>query len=296
VTARLVEPRLGQWQPNAELASSGVSQPAIENLTANQRRGMRLAGLVFIATCLLCLLLTIGDQAPLRDAKTGALDPFFNGLVAITGLSFLIMGIVYGKAAGTIKTQEDAITMVVESMKEMGLYIVLAFTAAHFIALFSWSNLGLLLAINGAEGLKAMGLSGVSLMISLIFITAFINLFIGSASAKWALIAPIFVPLLMLIGLSPEITQAAYRLGDSSTNIITPMMVYFPLVLVAAQRYVPNFGVGSLIACMLPYSIAILLGSCLLLGLWVGFEIPVGPNAPVYLDNSDLDGAASAAK
>jgi aminobenzoyl-glutamate transport protein len=286
ITARLVEPRLGAWQaPDQSSQTPFNDDTQNQRLNEGQRRGLRQAGLVFVATIIVCLLLTFGDQAALRDAKSGALDPFFNGLVAITGISFLLMGIVYGKAAGTLKTQQDAITMVVDSMKEMGLYIVLAFTAAHFIALFSWSNLGLLLAINGAEGLKTIGLSGVSLMISMIFITAFLNLFIGSASAKWALIAPIFVPLLMLVGLSPEITQAAYRLGDSSTNIITPMMVYFPLVLVAAQRYVPSFGVGSLIACMLPYSIAILLGSCVLLALWVGFEIPVGPNAPVYLES-----------
>jgi aminobenzoyl-glutamate transport protein len=277
----LVEPRLGSWTN-----TTGIQVSAGET-TEVEKKGLRNAGLMLILIIAGIMALVGWDGAPLRDPapKTEAdlLVPFYNSLVAITGIAMLLLGIAYGKGAGTIKTQGDVVKMVGESMKDMGLYIVLAFTAAHFIAMFSWSNMGTILAINGADVLKASGLTHMPLLLGMVVITALINLFVASASAKWAIMSTVFVPMFMLMGISPEATQAAYRLGDSSTNIITPVMSYFPLILIACRRYIPDFGIGSLIAVMLPYSIALLLASLTFLAIWVGLDIPIGPGTSALM-------------
>jgi len=161
-------------------------------------------------------------------------------------------------------------------MSDMGLYIVLAFVAAHFIVLFSWSNLGIIIAIKGAEVIRATGVTGSALVVLLVVLAGILNLFIGSATAKWALIGPVLVPMFMLVGLQPEVTQAAYRIGDSITNILTPLMPYFPMVIVFARRYDKNFGIGSLVAIMLPFSVAFGIGATFLLVVWVLAGIPLG--------------------
>jgi len=166
-------------------------------------------------------------------------------------------------------------------MADLAYYLVLAFTAAHFVAMFNWSNLGLIFAINGAAVLEGSNLPDSILLTIIILFGATINLFIGSASAKWALLAPVLVPMLMLIGISPEMSTAAYRVGDGATNIITPLMPYFPLILIFCQRWNKEFGIGSLAATMLPYSLLLLLSGLLMVVVWVVFAIPLGPNAPV---------------
>jgi aminobenzoyl-glutamate transport protein len=165
------------------------------------------------------------------------------------------------------------------ALGDMGGYIVLAFFAAIFIALFNWSNLGIIMSVSGAEWLKGMGFVGLPLLIAIIFVSAGINIFIGSASAKWAILAPVLVPMLMQLGISPEWTQAAYRLGDSMTNPITPLLAYFPLILITARRYVPNAGIGSLVALMLPYSIWFGISSTALFAAWWIAGLPLGPEA-----------------
>lgn len=274
LTDRVIEPHLGAYDGPA--ASS-------EEIDADaNRRGLRWAGVAFAVFLALVLALTVGEGAPLRD-QDGGLAPLFKSMVALLFLGFLAIGMAYGFGAGTIKNDRDAVRMAASSMSDMGLYIVLAFVAAHFIALFSWSNLGIIAAINGAEGLRAIGLTGIPLLVGLVLLTAFLNLFIGSASAKWALIAPIFVPMLMLIGYTPEYTQAAYRLGDSFTNVITPLMPYFPMVIVFARRYAGSFGIGSLVALMLPYSITFGLGSILLMALWLAANLALGPGSYINI-------------
>ena len=170
-------------------------------------------------------------------------------------------------------------------MKSLAGYIVLAFFAAQFIAYFTWTNLGVITAVRGAEFIQHLGLerSPVLLMVALVLFSALVNLLIASASAKWALMAPVFVPMFMLLGYSPELAQAAYGIGDSVTNIITPMMTYFPLVLTFAQRYEPKAGIGTLVAMMLPYSIVFLVSWTALLVGWIWFGVPVGPGAPLFL-------------
>ena len=200
-------------------------------------------------------------------------------------LLFLVPGIVYGYVAGTVKTHRDIIKGMSRSMGTMSYYIVLAFFAALFIAEFGRSNIGALVALKGAAFLQALALPAQITIIGIILLTATVNLLIGSASAKWALLAPIFVPMLMQLGISPELTQAAYRVGDSTTNIITPMMPYFPLVVVFCSRYVKGTGIGTLVSLMLPYSVVFLVIWTALLLTYVGVGAPLGPGeVPSFIE------------
>jgi aminobenzoyl-glutamate transport protein len=186
--------------------------------------------------------------------------------------------------AGTVKSDTDVIRGMSRAMETMGGYLVLVFFAAQFVAFFNWTNLGLIVAVEGAALLKAAGLGTIPLAIGFVLITAFINLFMGSASAKWAIMAPVFVPMFMLLGYTPEFTQGAYRVGDSVTNIISPMMSYFALIIAFFQRYQPSAGLGTLVATMLPYSVTFLIVWSILLVLWVLAGLPLGPGAGLYLE------------
>jgi aminobenzoyl-glutamate transport protein len=289
VTERVVAPRFGEWTPTAEAPVAAVGT----DLTAAESRGLRAASLGAIFVVVLFALLAwptpwtgVEGGAPLFDeaaAGGGAksLQPLFQSLVAAFFLLFLVCGVAYGRAAGVNRSHRDEIRMISEGMASMSYYIVMAFVAAHFVALFNWSNLGVILAINGAAALGKLALPAPALVAAIVVLGASINLVIGSASAKWGMLAPVLVPMLMLLGLSPEMTTAAFRMGDSVTNPITPLLVYFPLVLVFCQRWVPGFGIGSLIAAMLPYSAAFLVAGVAMTAGWVLLDLPVGPGAPV---------------
>jgi len=221
----------------------------------------------------------------LRDPETGLIkgSPFLKGIVSLIFFFFLVPGVVYGAVIGTMRSDRDVINAMAEAMSTLGLYIVLVFFAAQFVKFFSWTNLGAVTAVTGATFLESIGMTGPSLFFFFILICAFINLMLGSASAQWAVTAPIFVPMLMLIGYSPEVIQAAYRIGDSSSNIITPMMSYFGLIMAFAARYVPKAGVGTLIAMMLPYSVAFITLWSAFFYIWVFvLGLPVGPSTPTY--------------
>ncbi len=206
--------------------------------------------------------------------------PLMNAIVPLIFFLFAVPGLVHGYVSGTFKSHRDAIKGMTKAMELMGYYLVLVFFAALFIAAFSESGIGNLLAIKGANFIRNSGAPPAVTIIGIIFLSAGVNLLVGSASAKWAMLAPIFVPMLMYVGLSPELTQAAYRVGDSTTNIITPMMPYFPLVVVFCQRYVRETGIGTVAAMMLPYSIVFLMTWTLfLLGYWA-LGIPLGIQAP----------------
>jgi aminobenzoyl-glutamate transport protein len=208
--------------------------------------------------------------------------PFYKSLVAAFFVLFLLAGWAYGKGAGTVQNHRDLVKMMTGAMEDLAYYLVLAFAAAHFVAMFSWSNLGLILAVHGADFLSSTNMPAWALLTSIILVSSLLNLFVGSASAKWALIAPVMVPMLMLLGISPEMATAAYRVGDGATNIITPLMVYFPLILIFCQRWQSNFGLGSLAATMLPYSIGLLLSGLAMTTMWVVFDLPLGPGASVF--------------
>lgn len=273
VTEKIVEPRLGNY--------TGEVDYQMEQLSVAQNKGLRWATYALLGFIAFVLVMVLPPQGILRHPETLTIipSPFLDSIVFIIALAFLIPGIVYGRIAGTIENDKDIAKALTNSMSAMGYYIVLAFIAAQFIAYFSWSNLGAIMSINGAEFLKSTGITGAPLLILFIIVSMLLNLFVGSASAKWAIMAPVFVPMFMLMGYSPELTQAAYRIGDSTTNIVTPLMPYFPLVVAFGQKYDQNLGMGTLIAMMLPYAIAFLLGWSILLIIWFVLGLPLGPGA-----------------
>jgi len=283
ITDRVVEPRLGKWgsEPDealrAELAKSAV--------TPVERRGLRYAGLAALAVVALFAALSLGsDYTPLIDeSKTGPaqLQPFYAGLVAGFFLLFLATGAAYGIGAGTVKSSKDLVGMMQEGVRTLAPYLVFVFFAAHFVAMFNWSRLGPIAAINGAHVLEVLDLPAPALLLGVLGFSSGLDLFIGSASAKWSALAPVVVPMFMLLGISPEMTTAAYRMGDSFTNIMTPLMSYFPLILGFCRRWDPSVGVGSLLALMLPYALAFMAAGALMTGLWVVFDWPLGPGAGV---------------
>lgn len=281
VTDRVIEPRLGGW--DAGLQSTVADDPG--PVDARQRRAMRHAGVAALAVVLAWALFLYGPGTPLLDGDgegPARLSPFFRSLVAGFFVLFLACGWAYGRVAGTVKSHRDIVHMMQESMAELAYYLVLAFAAAHFIAMFAWSNLGLILAVHGAEAIRASALPAPLLLGLIVLLTAGVNLFVGSASAKWALLAPVLVPMMMLLGISPEATTAAYRVGDGATNIVTPLMVYFPLILAFCQRWRADFGLGSLVATMLPFALALLAVGLVFTIVWVALGIPLGPAAPVH--------------
>lgn len=280
VNDRIVEPRLGSWHGGIVPDGEEAAQPLASGL---ERKALSHAGLAALAIILLFAALTfIPGYQPLVDTSAKGperLEPFYASLVAGFALLFLSAGWAYGRAAGTIASHRDVVRMMGKGLEATAPYLVMAFFAAHFIALFAWSNLGPILAIKGAEALSGLNMPVALLLLLLLLLSSIFDLAIGSASAKWSAMAPIVVPMLMLLGVSPELTTAAYRMGDSVFNIVTPVASNFVLVLALAQRWRPDFGIGSLIAMMLPFSIAIGLTGLALIGLWAGLGLPPGPGA-----------------
>jgi aminobenzoyl-glutamate transport protein len=204
------------------------------------------------------------------------------GFIAVLFFVAVSCGVVYGFVAGTFKKSDDVINGMNSSFKSLVSFLVLVFFASQFVAWFKWSNLGMLLAIKGAGWLHEINLSLIPLVILFVLFSGFINLFMGSASAKWAIMGPVFIPMFMLLGYSPELSQAIFRIGDSVTNVISPMMSFFALIIVYYQKYDNKVGIGSLIATMLPYSIAFFIGWTLLLIAWILLGLPLGPDAGLY--------------
>ncbi|WP_166425415.1 AbgT family transporter [Paraglaciecola sp. 20A4] len=283
VTEKIVEPRLGVYDPSE--ASIELDKQEMTAPSAQQKKALRWAGVSFALLCALLALTIVPENGILRNPETGAIagSPFLKGIVAFIFVTFAVPGFVYGKVAGTMNNDKDVINAMSKSMGAMGLYITLVFFAAQFVAFFNWTNLGTVLAVKGAELIQTIGLDGPGVFIFFILMCGMVNLSLGSASAQWAVTAPIFVPMLMLVGFSPEVIQAAYRIGDSVTNVISPMMSYFGLILAIAAQYKKNLGMGTLIATMLPYSLVFMVGWTVLFYLWVFiFGMPVGPGAATY--------------
>ncbi|MTI69645.1 MAG: AbgT family transporter [Firmicutes bacterium] len=272
VTEKIVEPRLGEYK--------GITQDTDDSMevTNEEKKGLLFAGLSMIAFVGIMAYLTVPENALLR--VDGSLDAFtHDGLVPTIMLFFLIPGLAFGMGAGTIKNDKHVVKFMSKSMSTMGGYLVLSFFAAQFIKYFSYTNLGTILAVSGADFLKSIGFTGFPLIIAFILVAGCINLFIGSASAKWGIMAPVFVPMMAKLGFTPEFTQLAYRLGDSTTNIISPLMSYFAVIVVFAQKYDEDSGIGTLISTMVPYSIVFLLGWTILLAVWYFLGAPIGPDA-----------------
>jgi aminobenzoyl-glutamate transport protein len=269
VNDRIVEPRLGPWHE----VDGAMGEP----LTKPERRGLAAAAFALVLCAIGVVALSVPQGAIFRDPVTQDLKPLEHSVVFILTIIFLVCGLAYGLASRSIRSDRDVSAMTTDGMSTMGGYIVLSFVMAQFIAYFKWSNLGLVTAVNGASFLQSLHLEGPFLIVAFVLVAAVINLLISSASAKWAIMAPVFVPMFLLLGIAPEATQAAYRVGDSSTNMIAPLMSYLPLILVAMRRYKSDSTLGTLLSLMLPYSAAIILVWTLFLLLWVFVGLPLGP-------------------
>lgn len=289
-TLKFVEPLLGKYDPS--IAMEDLSdESALDPLTRREKQGLIWAGVSIVLFLGLLMLTILPEWGILRNPETGDQlnSPFFRGIVTFIFVGFIIPGFVYGRITGSMKGDRDIVDGMAQAMSTLGLYIVIVFFAAQFVAFFGWTNLGQIVAVSGAQFLDDIGLTGPLVFVGFIFVSGFVNLMLGSASAQWAVTAPIFVPMLMLTGYSPEVIQAAYRIGDSVTNIITPMMSYFGLILAFANRYDRNLGIGTVISMMIPYSVLFFVGWMALFYLWVfALGMPVGPGALSCFDVDTL--------
>lgn len=278
ITDRIVEPRLAK----TEIDGDKDDLPQMERLQKHEIKAFWIATLVMIAGIIALFAWTIPAESPMRspDGQVTAFDaPIMQSIVPLIFLLFIIPGVIYGFLSGTFKNSKDMVASMSKAMSSMSYYIVMAFFCALFIDAFGNSNIGTLIALKGAGILQSLAMPGPLTIVGIIILTAVVNLLVGSASAKWALISPIFVPMLMGIGISPDLTQAAYRVGDSVSNIITPLLPYFPLVVVFCQRYVKNTGIGTLVSMMLPYFFIFLIVWSIFLLLYWFIGIPLGLQA-----------------
>ncbi len=280
VTEKIVEPRLGKYKDE-----NGTGSETIDKLSPQEKKGLWYSLIIALVLLIVILIGIVPANGILRSFDGGILtSPLIKGIVALLFLTAGLTGLAYGVGSGKFKNDGDVVKGMGAAMQSMGLYMVLVFFAAQFVAYFKWSNLGQIIAIEGANMLSASGLGTIPLMIMFILLAAMINMLMGSASAKWALIAPIFVPMFMFLGYSPELTQVGYRIGDSVTNVISPMMSFFALIIAFMQKYETKAGIGTVIATMLPYSIVFFILWTILIIVWILLGLPLGPGAELYYE------------
>ncbi len=278
ITEKLVEPRLGTYSGNA-----AEEENSIQKLTFLEKKGLLMAGMAFMIILIITLIGIIPDDGFFRSDDGGVLNsPLIRGVVAMLFITAGAMGLAYGFTTGEFKSDADVMNGLAASMKTLATYLVLVFFAAQFVAFFKWSNLGIILAVEGADVLMSSNLGLIPLMILFVFLSAAVNMLMGSASAKWAILAPVFIPMFMIMGYSPELSQVVYRIGDSVTNVISPMMSFFALIIAFFQKYEPKAGIGTIVAAMLPYTLVFLVIWILLLIAWLLLGFPLGPGAGIY--------------
>lgn len=276
LTNAWVEPRLGKY-------TGDVPQEPISDLSVNEKRGLKWASFVLLAWVVLFTIGLIPENGFFRGPDNTILhSPLLKGFIAVLFIVATTCGIVYGYVAGTFKKHDDVIAGMNSSFRSLISFLVLVFFAAQFVAWFKWSNLGILIAIKGASILQSTDIGLIPLVILFIIFSGLINMFMGSASAKWAIMGPVFIPMFMLLGYSPELSQAVFRIGDSVTNVISPMMSFFALIIVYYQKYDNKSGIGTLIATMMPYSIVFFIAWTLLMIIWIVAGLPLGPEAGLY--------------
>lgn len=280
ITEKLVEPRLGKY--------TGGNSEHDENhdkVTKKEKKGLIGAFITLLVITGVTLAGVLPENGFLRGAEGGILgSPVIKGVVAMIFIIAGAMGVVYGVIVGKFKNDTDVMKGAAESMKTMATYLVLVFFAAQFVAFFKWSNLGIIIAVKGAGLLMSADIPLIPLMILFVILSASINMLMGSASAKWAILAPIFIPMFMIMGYSPELSQMVYRIGDSVTNIISPMMSFFALIIAFVQKYDAKAGIGTIVATMIPYSIAFFIIWIILLAAWILLGIPLGPDAGIHYE------------
>jgi len=282
IARRFTIPRAAKFAGMDKVADIAEQNRA---LTADEKRGLKRAGISALIYLFFVALLVVPPGAPLRNPETGGIvpSPFLRGLVPILFFLFAIPGYFYGKATGAIKKKDDVLKFMEHGMKSLAGYIVLMLVVAQFVNLFSWSNLDSILAIQGANFLEATGLTGPLLFILFIVLIAFLNIFLGSGSAKWAIFAPIFIPMLAQLDYSPAFVQLMYRMGDSITNAVSPLYVYFPLLIGWIHQYDKRLKIGTIISLLIPYSVILLIMWVVLLFVWVVFNLPIGVGEFIYL-------------
>jgi aminobenzoyl-glutamate transport protein len=285
ITARYVEKRLGDWDPAGMGEGPQTADEGPELSPEAESRGLRFALWATAAVVTGIVLLTAIPGAPLRHPDTGKIigdSPFMNSLIVIIMLIFFAAGLAFGKGAGTIKTKEEVIDSITRSWATLASLLLLFLLIAQFIAYFNFSNIAEVLAVKLGDVLEDMNVGAVWLLIGLIIITFIVDLIIPAAIAKWALLAPIFIPLFIRLGVAPQTVLAAYRVGDSPFNVITPLMAYFPLIVVFAQRYKKDAGIGTVVSLMLPYVVILSIAWTLFFVAWYLIGIPLGPGSSVH--------------
>lgn len=277
VTTKITIPRLGPYKGQA------MNE---ESLKKDEISALRWANVSIVITIIMFLFLTLPANGILRNPETGSIineSPFMDSVVFIITILFFVPGLVYGLRVKKIQSTKDFGNILSDAMGTMGSYIVLVFFAAQMLAFFNWSNLGPIIAIKGANILQSLNISGLPLIIGFLILAGMINILIGSASAKWAILAPVFVPMFMLLGYDPAFTQMVYRIGDSFTNPITPMLPYLPLLLAFAKKYEKDVKLGKLISNLLPYTVILFVVWTIILIIWYLLGLPLGPGGDIYL-------------
>jgi len=278
--ARGLEKRMGTYTPKAGFSV----QETTMDVTDEEKKGLRGVGIATLVYWAIVIAVLIPKNSPFRNPKGGLVpSPFLSGIVAFIFCWFVTIGIVYGKKVRKIKSGADVAKHMGAAMKDMSSYIVLVFIIAQFTSYFNWTNIGLVLAVSLGNLLKAWNFTGIPMVLLVILFTAFINLFIGSGSAKWALLAPVFVPMFMMVGYSPAFAQVAYRIGDSTTNSITPLFPYFPILLGFLRRYDEDAGIGTVMAMTLPFTLVFGLVWIVQIIVYMIFKLPLGPGAGIFL-------------
>lgn len=278
VTLKVLEPRLGPSKHAAE---------ALEEVTPQQKKALKKAGIALLIYFIILALGIVPTNGILRDPEThsaiATTAPLMKGLVVLIALAFFIPGLVYGKSAGIFKASKDVVAAFNDTMTNMGSYVAMSFFMGQFINFFGWSNIGILLAIKGANALQTSGFPIPVILVLFILLCVVLDIFLGSASAKWAIMAPIFIPMFMFLGFHPSLITMAYRIGDSVINIVTPLLAYFGMLLVSARKYDKSIGMGTLMADMLPYSMSFLVVWTVQLLIWYFLKLPMGPGSPLML-------------
>lgn len=285
VTEKIVEPKLGKYEPEYAGEIDLTEEEGLMNITKEESKGLKYAGIVTLLYLALIAILVVPKNGLLRHPELGTVvpSPFLSSMIPLLLVWFTFAALAFGIGAKTIKNSNDVVSHMTESMKSFAGFIVLCFFAAQFVEFFAYTNLGLLLAVKGAGFLKTSGFVGLPLIITFILFVSMINFLIGSSSAKWALLAPIFVPMFMDVGFSPAYTQAAYRIADSVTNSISPLEPFIPFIIICAQRFDKRAGLGTVISTMIPYAFFFLLSWIILLVIWVLLNLPLGPGAFINL-------------
>lgn len=281
VTEKIIIPRLGPYKENGD----GTLVENTGEMTAQEEKALKVANWVFLGIIVFYVVCCIPSNSFMRNPETGSLiegSTFINSIIPLFTILFFVPSFVYGKICGTFKTDKDVVAALNKSIASVAGFIAMAFMAAQFTTYFGKTNIGRILSFKGAELLKSLNVNSVVLMILFVIVAGFVNLFMASASAKYAIFAPVFVPMFMKLGISPEMTQVAYRIGDSTTNIIAPVIAWIPYILTVMKKYDKDSGWGTLVSSMLPYSMSLLVGWSLLMAVWMLLGLPLGPGAPVY--------------